>query len=175
MKHNLTINSECIRVINNYFSQNLDTEKCSILYFSIDTDPNKEIITFNIKGAFIPPEKAVLVCSKDCVKLDPRFIKHCIRFSKENNYGFLLAHNHPLGTILKFSRDDLETERKILSLVFKNNPIQYHGSILFYDDSFSIRILKENTNNLLNIDTAYIKVNEKYKLITGKNNEYKFR
>lgn len=88
----------------------------------------------------------------------------------------MLSHNHPGGKISEFSESDLRTEKKILGLLFENNEVRYHGSILFNEDNFKVRILHDNVNNLVFIDEAIVMDNDKNtSLIKINNDYYKYR
>ncbi|WP_029452005.1 hypothetical protein [Clostridium algidicarnis] len=165
------LNKTHLNILKTFFNKNLTYEKFAIVLFDINTYEKET--NFNIKYIITPPPKAIIESNDFIIRVDPRFYKYYIRYSKEKKLGFILAHNHPGGIMSDFSISDKCTEEKIIKLLLINNEIKYHGSMVFNLDTFKIRILWNN--ELSTINEFIIKDDYQYFHLEKVEDQYKYR
>ncbi|MBU3204863.1 hypothetical protein [Clostridium algidicarnis] len=81
------LNKTHLNILKTFFNKNLTYEKLAIVLFDINTYEKET--NFNIKYIITPPPKAIIESNDFMIRVDPRFYKYYIRYSKEKKLGFI--------------------------------------------------------------------------------------
>lgn len=156
MKCILSIYEELLEIIEDHFDSTV--EKAAVL--TAKTLSSIDYIELRVDSILPVPNKALLIQKNNSLHIDPRFLKHSIKYCKDHNRSYILAHSHPTEYEAGFSKLDYDAEEKILTIAYNYMPNNYHGNAVFTKQYFALRLFNKKYDDLVPIYKLHILTNK---------------